>query len=82
MVPAAWNTRFMHYFFCFWAVVDVCGPSSRDDQGGLRLDNVSEIRAPTAESAAYLMDAAIAARTVPGTNTTIYVLIHIYAMCS
>ena len=40
------------------------GPVTRDD--GLQLSNVSEIRAPTAESAAFLLDAAIATRTVPG----------------
>jgi len=52
------------------ATVDVgdltsSGPVPRDH--GLQLNNVSEIRAPSAESAAFLLDAAIASRTVPGT---------------
>jgi len=33
---------------------------------GLQLENQSELRAPTAERAAYFLDAAIAARTVSG----------------
>lgn len=38
---------------------------------GTQLENQSELRAPTAERAAYFLDAAIAARTVPG-QTQIY----------
>lgn len=34
---------------------------------GTQLENQSELRAPTAERAAYYLDAAIAARTIPGT---------------
>ncbi len=33
---------------------------------GTQLENQSELRAPTAERAAYYLDAAIAARTIPG----------------
>ena len=40
----------------------------RDDPVcGAQLENHSELRAPTAERAAYFLDAAIAARTVSGT---------------
>ena len=39
----------------------------RDDPiCGTQLENQSELRAPTAERAAYFLDAAIAARTIPG----------------
>lgn len=39
----------------------------RDDPVcGTQLENQSELRAPTAERAAYYLDAAIAARTIPG----------------
>ena len=39
----------------------------RDDPVcGAQLENQSELRAPNAERAAYFLDAAIAARTVPG----------------
>lgn len=37
---------------------------------GTQLENQSELRAPTAERAAYYLDAAIAARTIPGTSST------------
>ena len=33
---------------------------------GTQVENQSELRAPTAERAAFYLDAAIAARTVPG----------------
>jgi len=33
---------------------------------GTQLENQSELRAPTAQCAAYYLDAAIAARTIPG----------------
>lgn len=39
----------------------------RDDPiTGTQLENQSELRAPTADVAAYYLDAAIAARTIPG----------------
>jgi len=42
----------------------------RDDPVcGAQLENQSELRAPTAERAAYFLDAAVAARTVSGTST-------------
>jgi kinesin family protein 26 len=33
---------------------------------GLQIENQSELRAPTADHATYYLDAAVAARTVPG----------------
>ena len=33
---------------------------------GTQLENQSELRAPTADRAAYYLDAAVAARTIPG----------------
>ena len=42
----------------------------RDDPVcGTQLENQSELRAPTAERAAYFLDAAIAARASPGQAT-------------
>ena len=39
----------------------------RDDPiRGLQIENQSELRAPTADHATYYLDAAVAARTVPG----------------
>jgi hypothetical protein len=39
----------------------------RDDPvSGVQLENLSELRAPTARHAAFYLDAAIAARTIPG----------------
>ncbi len=40
---------------------------------GTQLENQSELRAPTAERAAYYLDAAIAARTVPGMELVFFV---------
>ena len=37
-----------------------------DPISGTQLENQSELRAPTAQSAAYYLDAAIAMRTIPG----------------
>ena len=37
-----------------------------DPIGGARIENQKELRAPTAHHAAFYLDAAIAARTVPG----------------
>ena len=60
------------------AIVDLGGVTSfpsRSREDSLRLDNVSEIRAPNAESAGFLLDAAIAARTVPGTHWIQFLLV-------
>lgn len=47
----------------------------RDDPVcGTQLENQSELRAPTAERAAYFLDAAIAARTVPGERKMILII--------
>jgi len=48
----------------------------RDDPVcGAQLENHSELRAPTAERAAYFLDAAIAARTVSGKHRILPTLI-------
>jgi len=47
----------------------------RDDPVcGAQLENHSELRAPTAERAAYFLDAAIAARTVSGKYSVYHVI--------
>ena len=56
----------------------------RDDPiSGMQLENQSELRAPTAERAAYYLDAAVAARTVPeveddARNSHMLFTLHIY----
>lgn len=45
----------------------------RDDPvSGTHLENQSEVRAPTVDMAAHLLDAAIAARTVPGLSSSAF----------
>jgi hypothetical protein len=44
----------------------VTSPTSVPRDDSLPLGNVCEMRAPTAEYAAFLLDAAIGSRTVPG----------------
>jgi len=64
----------MRHMFCLLATsaTEAGGMTSpgvylRDDPVcGAQLENQSELRAPTAERAAYFLDAAIAARTVSG----------------
>jgi len=45
-------------------------PSLEEEAGVVRLENQSELRAPTARHAAYYLDAAVSARTVPGRGPT------------
>lgn len=45
-----------------------------DPISGTQLENQSELRAPTGDRAAHYLDAAVAARTVPGMITTFYLL--------
>jgi hypothetical protein len=48
-------------------VANAPGVYLRDDPvSGIQLENLSELRAPTARHAAFYLDAAIAARTIPG----------------
>lgn len=45
---------------------------------GTQLENQSELRAPTADKAAFYLDAALAARSIPGTGQCVqtYALPH------
>ena len=82
-----WELKTIYIYFSLGAELGSgTAPSvylKEDPISGTQLENQSELRAPTADKAAYYLDAAIAARTVPeneedSRNSHLLFTLHVY----